>query len=157
MRSIPVRLSAIAVSLGCVALPSLASARLPGVLTQEAHHPFAVRPASIGYTGDGTGILGGQDGSSARRPGHLHWKIYTNRQGLAFGVNWLNDCEPDCAEGEFHPVPVTVHVFAPRNGHFTRLTLQFTYNGESVTDRRGIRHFGSGGFSYWAYYIISTR
>jgi hypothetical protein len=70
-------------------------------------------------------------------------------------VNWLNNCEPDCADGEFQPVPVSVHVFAPLHGHFTRLTLQFTYHGEHVTDRRGIRHIGTGSYSFWAYYIIA--
>jgi len=148
------RLFAVAIaSLGCLACPAAATAKLPKVLTQHARHPFAVRPATIEYTGDGTAILGGTDGASARHPGHLRWTKYNHRQGFAKGVDWLNDCDPSCAEGKFRPVPVRVHVSRPRDGRFTRLTLRFTYNGKHVVDRRGIRRYGD----YWAYYIISFR
>jgi hypothetical protein len=137
----------------------VAAAKLPGVLTQDPHHPFVVRPASIGYTGDGTGLVGGTDGTSVRHPGHLRWTAYNSRQGIGRGVVWLDDCDPSCADGHFSAFPVAVHVFAPKKGHFTRLTLQFTYNGKHVTDRRGVRHYaGSDGYpSYWEYYIISTN
>ena len=146
-------LTVLAASLGCVAFPAAALAKLPKVLTQHRHHPFAVRPATIEYTGDGTAILGGTDGSGPRHPGHLDWTTYNRRQGRAKGVDWINDCEPSCAEGHFDRVPVRVHVFRPRHGRFTRLTLRFTYAGKRVVDRRGIRRYGD----YWAYYIISAR
>jgi hypothetical protein len=134
-----------------IAAPSTAAAHLPGVLTQHARHPFAVRPASIDYTGDGTGLIGGSDGTSVRHLGHLRWPTYTNRQGTGRGLVWLNDCDPNCADGDFSAFPVTLHVFAPKNSHFTRLTLQFTYQGKRVTDRRGIRYLpGSSGYqSHW--------
>jgi hypothetical protein len=131
----------------------VALAKLPKVLTQHAHHQFAVRPATISYTGDGTAVLGGTDGSSVRHPGHLDWTSYNRRRGYARGVDWLNDCELSCAEGDFSPVPVRVHVFRPRDGRFTRMTLRFTYRGKHVVDRRGIRRYGK----YWAYYIVSYR
>jgi hypothetical protein len=112
-----------------------------------------VRTATISYTGDGTAVLGGRDGSSVRRPGHLDWTSYNRRRGYAGGVGWLNDCEPSCAEGDFSPAPVRVHVFRPRDGRSTRMALRFTYRGKHVVDRRGIRRYGK----YWAYYIVSYR
>jgi hypothetical protein len=153
------RLFAVAVSMAVAfAAPVGAAARLPTVLTQDQHHPFVVRPATISYTGDGTGVVGGTDGTSVQHPGHLHWTLYNNRQGAASGAVWLNDCDPSCAGGEFSAVPVTVHVFSPKHGRFTRLTLQFTYQRKHYVDRRAIRHIpGSNGVpGYWVYYILDA-
>lgn len=148
------RLSILVASAVCLVLPAAARATLPKVLARQTNSGFAVRPASIAYTGDGTGIIGGGDGSSARRPGHLRWTTYDDRQGVATGVVWLDDCEPDCADGTFSGVPVSVHVFAPDAGRFTRLTLKYTYDGQRVVDRRGIRRIAEGG-GFWSYYIIA--
>jgi hypothetical protein len=138
-----------------LACPAVASAALPKVLTQDSSERFAVRPAAIGYTGDATAILGGSNGSGPRRPGRLRWTRYTPREGVAKGMNWINDCEPSCAEGDFSSVPVTVHVFSPKRGRFTRLTMKFTYDGDEITDRRRLRHTGSGRSGYWYYEILS--
>jgi hypothetical protein len=112
----------------------------------------------IGYTGDGTGVIGGTDGTSARHPGHLRWSTYTHRQAIGHGLVWLDDCDPDCADGTFTSTPVTVHAFAPKGGHFRRLTLQYTYQGSRYTDRRAIRRLpGSDGApGYWVYYIVGN-
>jgi hypothetical protein len=150
----PVLLAATIIAAGA---SPVAAAALPTVLTQHAQQPFATRPASISYTGDGTGIIGGTDGTSVRHPGHLRWTRYTQRQGTARGVVWLNDCDPSCAGGQFSALPVTVHVFAPAHGRFTRLTLQFTDHGKHVTDRRRIQHMkaSAGDPGYWVYAIVS--
>ncbi|HXE44085.1 MAG TPA: hypothetical protein VN635_02695 [Conexibacter sp.] len=150
------RLTMVVMSFACLTCPATASAALPSVLTQGVRHPFAVRPASIGYTGDGTGFLGGSDGSGPRHPGHLHWSTYTQHEGIATGVDWLDDCDPSCAGGDFHPVSVRVRVFRTGSGHFTRLLLRYRYNGENIVDRRGIRYVG-GDPGYWTYYIIASR
>jgi hypothetical protein len=137
------------------AWPAVAAARLPKVLTQ-LRPAFQVRPAVISYTGDGTGLVGGADGTSARHPGHLRWTTYNDRQGIATGLVWLNDCEPDCADGTFHSTPVSVHVFSPRTGRFRFLTLKYTYQGHRYTDRRAARYYaGSDGYpGTWAYAIV---
>ena len=142
----------VAVALAVVAAgASAASARLPTVLTQDSTRVFVVRPATIGYTGDGTGIIGGRDGTDARHPGRLRWPVYNRRQGVGTGIVWLDDCEPDCADGAFHPYAARVHVFTPKHGHFTRLTVSFTYHGRHVVDRRRAALHGT----YWAYEIVS--
>ncbi|MEA2473513.1 MAG: hypothetical protein QOE06_1428 [Thermoleophilaceae bacterium] len=147
---------AAAAVLGALAFPAASSASLPKVLTQDEAHPFVVRPASISYTGDGTGVIGGFDGTYADDPGHLTWGKYTKNQGRATGALWLDDCDPSCAEGTFTAVPVSVHVFRPSHGRFTRLTLKYTYQNDHYTDRRAIRHYSSDGYgpSYWMYYIL---
>lgn len=143
-----------AMLLAAASARSAEAAGLPKILTQSSTHPFQVRPAVISYTGDGTGIVGGPDGTDTRHLGRLRWPVYTRRQAYGSGLVWLNDCEPSCAEGDFSGVPVRLHAFAPRGGRFRRLTLSYTYEGQHYTDRRIIRHFGGAG-GYWNYAIVS--
>ena len=128
---------------------------LPGALTQTGHGPpFAVRPAQIIYTGDGSGVLGGFTGNGPLpRFGRLHWSSWTNIQAHGSGAVWLDDCTPNCAEGTFHPYAVSIRAFAPHGGHFTRLTLRYTYEAKHVVDRRGVSKFGTN----YGYYIIGQE
>ena len=139
-------------------LPAAAVARLPAVLTQEKPE-FQVKPATISYTGDGTGLIGGLDGSSVRHLGHLDWTRYTRRQGTARGLVWLDDCEPDCADGAFHPYKVRVRVSSPSHARFRLLTLKFVFHGKHVTDKRQIQHFSgmNGAPGFWEYAIVSQK
>jgi hypothetical protein len=133
-----------------VAAPA-ASARLPSVLTQ-GHPAFQVRPASISYTGDGTGFVGGLDGTGVRHLGRLGWTTYNRAQGLASGLLWLNDCLPNCAQGHFSATHVGVRVSSPRSGRFRRLTLTYDYRGHHYVDRLVIHHYViGGGRGFWGY------
>jgi hypothetical protein len=134
-------------------LPASAGA-LPSLLTQAPHRPpFAVRPAQIVYTGDGSGILGGFTGRGPLpRFGSLKWSSWTRNQALGSGAVWLDDCEPSCAGGKFDPYAVRVHAFDPVAGHFRRLTLRYAYEGKEVVDRRGLERIGGS----YAYYIITS-
>jgi hypothetical protein len=135
-------------------IPVASAAALPKVLTQE-HPTFQVRPAVIAYTGDGTGIVGGPDGTSETDLGHLNWTTYNRRAGVAVGLVWLDDCTPDCASGTFNSAAVRVRVSSPTHGHFRLLTLRYTYQGKRYADRRVAQFYrgGSGVPSYWAYAI----
>lgn len=128
---------------------------LPGLLTQTGHgSPFAVRPAQIIYTGDGSGVLGGFTGHGPfRRFGQLRWPSWTDTQARGSGAAWLDNCTPNCAEGTFHPYAAQVRVFAPHDGHFTRLTLRYSYNGKRVIERLGIAKFGAN----YSYYTIGFK
>jgi hypothetical protein len=136
-----------------------ASASLPRLLGDAAHSRYGflswqVRPASIVYTGDGSGVLGGFDGTRERHathPGHLTWQTWTRTEATGSGAVWVDDCTPDCADGKFTAHAVKVRAFRPVGGHFTRLTLRYAYQGKQYIDRRGIRARGG----YWSYYIVS--
>jgi Cutinase len=136
----------------------------PQMLTQRSvKHPFEVRPPVVTYTGDGSGVLGGFDGSGIDRTrhkfnfGHLKWSAWTAEKAVGSGAVWLDDCNPDCADGTFTPTAVSVLGTAPRHGYFSRLTLKFSRDGKNVTDIRGVRHVpaSSLGPGYYEYYIVS--
>ncbi len=130
-----------------------ASGGLPKLLADGPHFSatWQVRPAHIVYTGDGSGVLGGFDGSGIAHPGHLLWRTWTATQARGSGAVWIDNCTPACASGKFTPYPVTVVASRPVNGRFTRLTLTYTYNHKRHVDKRGIvLNHGT-----WMYYIVS--
>jgi hypothetical protein len=140
------RIAAATTLLACVVLlgaPLAAvarTARLPGLLThQSAHHPFQVRPAVVGFTGDGSAFLGGFDGGTAADHfGHMSWSSWTATVAVGTGAVWIDDCEPSCAGGTYAPSAVSVRAFAPHEGHFTRMTLRFDYHGEAIVEELGV-------------------
>jgi hypothetical protein len=97
--------------------------------TQVEETPLQVRPPFIGYTGDGTGYLGGRKDNpplvvnGSIRSG-LHWLSWGSRSAVAHGWDWLNNCRPDCARGSFHRFRAIVRARRPRHGLFTRMTIK---------------------------------
>jgi hypothetical protein len=135
---------------GALLMPTASAGAAPRVLAGFSAHDFEVRPAAISYTGDGTGYLGGTDGSGPRASeyGHLTWVRWGRRTAYATGVDWLNDCDPDCAAGTFSAVPATVRLGAVRHNRYTHMTIRYEYQGRSTTDRRTLRK--TGRFYVWA-------
>jgi hypothetical protein len=135
-------------------MASMASAsRLPTLLTIGGG-AFRVRPTTIDYTGDGTGVIGilprARPRGSAGR-GSLAWRYWTQTSAYGVGTIWLDDCTPDCAAGTLYAHPGTVLAYRVRNSRFTRLKLRFRYHGHAVTDIRSI----SRNHGYWQYGIVS--
>jgi hypothetical protein len=120
-----------------LAAPAAAEARLPAVLTDGL---YVVKPATIDYTGDGSALVGGHDGTGIRHPGHLKWTKYNKRQGVADGLLWVDNCLPNCAQGRFTSTPVHVNVYSPGNGHFRRLKLTYNYHGHHYVDVRVVKN-----------------
>jgi hypothetical protein len=90
-----------------------------------AHNGLQVRPATITYTGDGTGFLGGAHARNGRSG--IHWSKWTTRVALGTGFNQLDNCRPDCAGGAFRGYGVRIELWRPRSlggrSVFTRLTI----------------------------------
>lgn len=148
-RAVLIALTALTPSL-FAALPAAAAARLPSVLTQ-GKPAFQVRPATISYTSDGTGVVGGLNGTSVRHLGRLRWTTYNRTQGLANGLMWLNDCMPFCARGHFSSTHVRVRVSSPKAGRFRRLTLTYNYRGHHYVDSRVVHHYVIDRRGFWGY------
>jgi hypothetical protein len=146
----PVIASAVLAASLAAATPAGASTALPKALT-EGTPQFAVRPAQIGFTGDGSGYVGGPRTSSSHF-GRISWRSWTTRSAHGTGRVWINDCEPSCAGGTFHPYRVSVTLASPSAGRFRRLTLHYRHAGRAVTDVRRIERHGS----YWSYAIVGS-
>lgn len=119
-----------------------------------------MRPAVIGFTGDGTGFLGGftgrhsvphPDRTALRWAGHLRWIEWTSTQARAHGAIWLNNGEPSDARGTFFPVAVTVRLFRPVGNVFTRLAMDYVFRGKATKDVRHARDFPPSEYTqgYW--------
>jgi hypothetical protein len=126
-------------------------APLPKVATAAPFHEepnFAVRPHTIWYTGDGTGVLGRLNHAApavGKKPGFLHWTTWTRRRAYAVGTDWAKNCVPNCAYSRFYRNRVTVTLTDPRNGHFVKMTLQDTIRGK----RRTSTWCNYTGYTYW--------
>jgi hypothetical protein len=138
-----------------IGMPTAAArqARLPGLFTGDYPTKYRVRPAVIGgWTGDGTGYVGGLDGrpnavsadpSLAARFGHVHWLRWRANRATGVGVVWGNDCDPDCAGGSWHADGLTkVAAWRRRGHHFTRLA--FSYNTGDGVRRQRYKLTGAG-------------
>ncbi len=144
----------------CVGSAASAAARtkLPVYLGPPSAAYMQVRPFTIVWTGDGSGLFAGRGTARrARHFGRLHWTAWSAGHARGWGANWLDNCSPDCARGTFTPYNVNLNAFRARRllGYdvFTRMTV--TYTGR----RPGFVHARSrtwtlramnGGF-YWCY------
>ncbi len=135
------------------ALPASASAapRVPTELSLR-DGSLQIRPYVIDWTGDGSGFLGGftrrhsfhkYTRGGIAKFGRLHWTTYNAQEGRAWGAVWIDNFIPDGASGTFYPAKVTVHVYRPRGGVFTR--LEFRYSHHTVT----LTAVHSGRAWYW--------
>jgi opacity protein-like surface antigen len=124
-------LIAVAVAVLAASGASAALAAVPGV-TSEASTPPKVKPKTIVYTGDGSGLFAGATKVSKTNFGSIHWSKWNKTKAVGSGGNWLNDCKPSCASGKFHGYPVKLTLTMPKvvaGKHiFTRMTVTYTQN-----------------------------
>jgi hypothetical protein len=114
--------------------PTAVSAdRLPGLQTTNAGSHFVVRPKRVLYTGDGTGFLT-----------DLIWSTWTYTVAVGSGIDWIDNCRPDCARAPHRRVPARVRAWRPRNGQFSRLAIQ-----DRGDARPAILSLCHGGASYY--------
>jgi hypothetical protein len=136
-----------AVALAATAL----SAALAGASTQTTKlleadaGKFVVRPGQIIPNADGGIIFGGP-----RRPGqklgHITWQSWSKTDARGKGVEWVNNCKPDCAQGTYkNRGTIQFHAFRPRSHHFTRLTA----NGATPKSYRAFKLTHSGSTWFW--------
>jgi hypothetical protein len=87
------------------------------------------KPGEIVYSGDGSHLFGGAKGD--RKIGKIHWTTWSSTEGLAAANNWVNNCEPSCANGKFTLYPITLKATAPKKEGkyfiFTRLKVTYTH------------------------------
>ena len=110
---------------------------LPKVATGAAvgaEPTFAVRPHTIWFTGDSTGILGRLlKGTPAvgKQPGFLDWKSWTRERAYGVGTEWYKS---GGGVGRFQRTAVTVTLTDPRDGHFVKMTLRDKFGVDTRCD-----------------------
>ena len=78
------------------ATPTASATASSDALINECGMGFATKPESI--------ILACADGNLAVQ--HISWLMWEGEKALGRGTFIYNDCEPDCADGKTHLVPV---------------------------------------------------
>ena len=68
-------------------------------------------------------------------------------QAVGSGVNWLDNCRPDCASGKYYGYPARLRAYGPQNGRFTRLWTRVRYHGKWRTHSWKLVH--NRGSWYW--------
>lgn len=129
-----------AFALGGQGVRSLASRPLPVLLTEDFSSSFAVRPATIIPTGDGSAFLSGLTGKKS----HIHWKTWSRRTASAVATIWIDDGIPNEAQGTFHAHRAMVFAFRNHDGRFTRMTVTFR-GGDKIWNagtKLYVEHFG---------------
>ena len=63
---------------------------------------------------------------------HLHWTSWTPQLASAYGTEWANDCNPNCAQGHIHYYPVLAMLWGsatvtgnPSERRYTKATLSY--------------------------------
>jgi hypothetical protein len=139
----------------CAALPVTATAALsPRLLTGE-FGSFSVRPAAIVLSGDGSLVIAGNAAWIGRNPsphgtasqfGHIEWTAWTATHATGSGVEWLDNCKPNCAQGTYFPQPVELAASRLTDGRYTRLILRFPDGAH--TEHLTLEHTGRGPHGY---------
>jgi hypothetical protein len=84
-----------------------------------------VKPFTIVYTGDGTGLLSGRNVRD--RTSGISWTKWTASEALGSAYDQLNNCTPDCGDGKFTGYRVSIELWRPQRLHgtlvFTRMTI----------------------------------
>lgn len=110
-----------------------ARAPLPTLLTGW-YARYTVRPTSIYFTGDGSGLIGKlrpHGGLSGPGRGFLRWTKWTRRSAAASGTLWLKLGVP--AFSPYTRFGLMLTVGRVRHGHFTRMTLHYRESGRRQT------------------------
>ncbi|WP_375502024.1 hypothetical protein [uncultured Jatrophihabitans sp.] len=66
-------------------------------------YPKKIRPKVSSLSGDGS------DGLR-----NLRWSRWTIKNAYGRGIEGIDDCNPDCADGSFSNYPVKIHAYTPR-------------------------------------------
>lgn len=114
---------------------SASAAALPAVVAEIGpafYGSIQVRPAEIGWAGDGTDLFAGRRHPNARpADSEIYWTAWTRSSATGTAYSWLDNCAPDCADGSFTSYPVRVSLGDPGtlNHHRVFLKMKVMYSG----------------------------
>jgi len=117
----------------------------PRLLSADFGNSFAIRPATVTPSGDGTfeiGNLGTQHGHDIR------WRVWSASKAYGTGTVWIDNGIPNAAQGTFHGYRGSISASRVRGGRFTRMTVRWQQNGRTHRQALKLTHalVGSGWF-----------
>ena len=108
---------------------------------------FQVRPELLPLSGDGTVFVGGPGWKTRGRRvlnfGAVRWTNFGGSEATGLGLLWLNNCQPNCAEGSFRHYSAAVTATVVRKGHYTLLKVESIVGKRRVNDVYGLYEAGS--------------
>jgi len=134
--AITLPIAALAVTVATVTIPLSANASGAGQAARHVHSrsPYAVydcgnqpqvRPGSLAIACDGADQLA-----------NMKWSLWNGTQAVGSGVDYVNNCTPNCVGGKFSKVNVVVVLWRPQpvHGHhgsfgYSKMTLLFPGSG----------------------------
>lgn len=126
---LPLLIAAFAALVAMPAAVSAQSAPTPKAATGTSPRGLTRRPKQIVYTPDGSGYFAGAH-RHGRGASPIHWSSWGTTAATGTGADWLDNCEPDCAQGHFTAYRATIRLDRPKRlgGQlvFTRLTIKLT-------------------------------
>ena len=105
---------------------TVTAATTPHLLTEDFSTSFAVEPASLFPTGDGSIVIG----KLGKRGHHIHWHKWTASRAFALATVWVDNGIPSVAKGTFHGYRGSINASRVRDGHFTRMTVRYRQAGK---------------------------
>ena len=118
------------VRLAAATAAAAAPAAAPSRATATSRPPVIVTCQGGSQIRPSTYVIACADGNNGLE--HLHWQTWGSTAD-ATGTEFLNDCNPNCAEGTFYYFPATAVLWRPepQPGHpgrlyFSRMTTIFT-------------------------------
>ena len=102
---------------------------------------FALRPATLTPSGDGTFNIGDLGG-------HIHWRVWNARKAYGLGTVWIDDGIPNEALGTFHGYRGSVTAVRVRGGRYTRMTVRWRQHGHKKVEALRLKEAHAGSW-FW--------
>jgi hypothetical protein len=116
----------------------------PSLLTDAFGNTFAIRPATLVPSGDGSFLIGKL--YSTHRGRAIHWQFWRSSRAYGVGTVWIDDGIPDEARGSFYAYAGSVSASRVRGGRFTRMAVRWRQNGRTHRETLKLEDNSSGWF-----------
>jgi hypothetical protein len=116
----------------------------PRLLTEDFSTSFAVEPATIFPTGDGSIVIG----KLGKRGHDIAWHKWTASRAWGLAPVWIDNGVPSVAKGTFYRYRGSINASRVRDGRFTRMTVHYRKDGKLKSWSLVLTHVGTPGWTW---------
>jgi hypothetical protein len=116
-------------------------------LLRNSSNAFAIRPATVNPSGDGSFLIGKLYSTGRGRA--IRWLSWNTDRAYGLGTVWIDNGIPDEARGTFYGYRGSVAATRVRGGRYTRLTVSWKQNGRTRREALKLTHAYSGSGWFW--------